>query len=128
MVVEGMTIRDGETFEPISTIALPSMSVEDRNGAALVFSPEKSVLLTNIHGSGRLFDVATGEQIGVPFPDDIGNSGVNWGEVPQLATVNEYAILLWNLDMSTWPDIACSFARSNMTHLEWERWGPRDEA
>jgi DNA-binding SARP family transcriptional activator len=124
---ESITIRDGETFELIHEMDLPSVDSEKWNDAALIFSADNSLLLANVDGVGRLWDVAAGEPIGRPFPNEGGNSGVNWGELPQLATVNHVALLLWNLDTTSWRDLACTFAGSNLTTSEWEQWGPQDQ-
>jgi WD40 repeat protein len=125
---DGIAIRDGSTFELIRHIDLPSVAADTRNDASLIFSDDKSLLLTNVDGSGRLWDVTTGEPIGGPFPNDrFGISGVNWGEQLQLVTVNDQAVLQWNLDTDSWAGIACRMAGSNLTRSEWEQWGPRDE-
>ena len=124
---QGIAIRDGTTFETIRTMDLPSVGVGGWNFPALIFSADNSLLLTNVDGPGRLWDAATGEPIGTAFPNPIGNTGVNWGELPQLVTLTDQAILHWKLDTSTWGDVACTFAGSNLTQLEWEQWGPKDQ-
>ncbi|MDG2112371.1 MAG: hypothetical protein P8N02_07145 [Actinomycetota bacterium] len=37
------------------------------------------------------------------------------------------SFLLWNLDTSTWFDIACQAAGRNLTSEEWKQFGPRNE-
>ena len=108
---ESIAIRDGDTFEPIHEMDLPSVDSETWSDAALIFSEDNSLLLTNVDGVGRLWDVATGEPVGRPFPNEGGNSGVNWGRLPQLVTVNDPALLLWNLDTGTWREEACVLRR-----------------
>ena len=124
---ESITIRDGQTFEPIHVIGLPSFDSQRWNDRSLIFSEDNSLLLSNVDGVGRLFDVSTGAPIGRPFPNEGGDSGVNWGTLPQLVTVNDRAVLHWNLDTSTWSDLACAFAGSELTPSEWEEWGPNDQ-
>jgi hypothetical protein len=110
-------------------IDVPSLAAAVWNDAALIFSDDGSLLLSNVDGAGRLWDVATGEPIGAPIANGVfaGNSGVNWGEHPQLVTVNDRAVLQWNLDTASWPEIACRVAGSNLTPAEWEQWRPSDE-
>jgi DNA-binding SARP family transcriptional activator/tRNA A-37 threonylcarbamoyl transferase component Bud32/WD40 repeat protein len=126
---DGIDIRNGSTFEVIRHIDLPAASADVWNDPALIFSADTSLLLTNVDGPGRLWDVATGEPIGRPAANELigGNSGVNWGEFPQLVTVNDRAVLQWNLDPGSWPQLACRVAGSNLTRSEWDQWGPRDE-
>jgi WD40 repeat protein len=123
-----VTIRDGATLEPIREMVGPIGTENSWGDAALLFSPDNSLLLTNHDRVGRLWDLASGEQIGIEFPTHrSSNTGINVGDYLQLATVTERHVLTWNLDVTTWPAIACSTASSNLTRDEWQQWGPRDE-
>ena len=121
-----VTIRDGETFESIRTMVGATGTSNTWGGGTLLFSPDKSTLLTNFDGPGRLWDVARGEQIGLPFPSFTGTSGANAGDQLLLLTASEDSVLYWNLDMSTWAAAACRAAGSELTEGEWDQWGPRD--
>jgi hypothetical protein len=123
-----VTIRDGHTFEPIremvGAISLGNTWAE----GALIFSKDNSLLLTNHDDRPRLWDVATGQQVGVEFPtDERTNSGVNFGDTLQLVTGAPDSALVWNLDVAEWAEIACRVAGSNLRRSEWDQWGPRDE-
>ncbi len=91
------------------------------------FSVGNEHLLTSRDGTVRLWDVESGAQIGVPFPNDVEvSAGGRSGDVLQLVTAVEDNLLIWNLDTSTWFDVACDAAGRNMTRAEWEQFGPRD--
>jgi WD40 repeat protein len=123
-----ISVRDGQTFE--SVVDLVGAPGDENLWAtgALLFSKDASVLLTNVDGPGRLWEVQTGQQIGLAFETHrTTNSGVNEGENLQLITGTEEHALIWNLNMDEWPEIACKTAGSNLTEDEWRQWGPRDE-
>ena len=123
-----IVVRDGTTFEVVRSIDSPSFGVETWNDAALIFSADNQFLLTNIDNEGQFWDVASGERIGRPFPNHPqANSGVNWGTHPQLITTTENSALVWNLNVDTWPALACRAAGSEITAQEWAQWGPNDE-
>jgi len=120
-----ITIRDGETLEPLRTMAGASAP----SGAAhLLFSADGTQLLTTFDGPARLWDVETGRQVGSGFESqESTNAAVNRNDsVLQLVTNSEQRALVWNLDTAAWAEIACAVAGSNLTRAEWEQWGPRD--
>ena len=81
-------------------------------------------MLTNFDGPGRLWDVESGRQIGGTFPTVSGtNSGANEGDGFHLVTATDESILIWNLDLDSWPSIACRLAGSGFTTDEWAQWG-----
>ena len=123
-----ITVRDGNSFEPIAEMVGAAGIGNTFAGGALVLSDDNSLLLTNFDGPGRLWDVSTGQQIGSDFETSrVTNTGVNFGETLQLITGTEEHALIWNLDMDEWPEIACKTAGSNLTEDEWKQWGPRDD-
>jgi hypothetical protein len=46
---------------------------------------------------------------------------------PSLFTSVGDEVLIWNLDVEAWPEIACQAAGRNLTRQEWDRFGPPDE-
>ena len=123
-----ITIRHGDTFEPIREMVGAVGSSNTWAEGALLLSADKSLLLTNHDGAARLWDVATGQQIGVEFPNaEQTIPGVNFGQTLQLVTGANESALVWNLDTTEWAEIACRVAGSNLTRDEWAQWGPRDE-
>jgi WD40 repeat protein len=120
-----ISIRDGETFEALEVLAGAGHVTHPH---PLIFSPDNVFLLSAFDGSGRLWDVGTGTPIGIAFPQLAGAiAGMNVNEDGlRLMTASEQSALIWNLDTSTWADIACGAAGSNLTAAEWKQWGPRD--
>jgi WD40 repeat protein len=60
-----ITIRDGETFEPIRQLVGATGTFNNWAGGPLLFSEDSAFLLTDHDNVARLWDVATGQQIGV---------------------------------------------------------------
>lgn len=77
----------------------------------------------------RLRTIESDQQIGDAFPAAKStNSGVNVGPNGlQLITGSERGATIWNLDVDSWPEIACRAAGSELTEDEWAQWGPKDE-
>lgn len=123
-----ITIRDGTTFEPVIEMVGETGIGNAWADGTMFFSDDNATLLSNHDKSARLWDIETGRQIGDPFPSlHATNSGINIGpEGFQLVTMAEASILYWNLDIDSWPDIACKFADSELTDSEWLQWGPAD--
>ena len=96
---------------------------------ALIFSEDNSLLLTNHDNAARLWDVATGQQIGVEFPNaERILTGVNFGDTLQLVTgASESGARVEPRTSPSGPGTACRVAGSNLTRDEWDQWGPRDE-
>ncbi len=123
-----ITIRDGVSFETIRNLLGTAGTTNAWNDGTLLFSQDSSMLLTNFDGPPRLWDVETGAQIGIPFPSvRATNSGISVGDDFNVVTASEDAILVWNLDITNWPDVACRLAGAELTNEEWLQWGPRDE-
>jgi hypothetical protein len=34
---------------------------------------------------------------------------------------------IWNIELDDWPELACLAAGRNLTHQEWEEFGPRGQ-
>ena len=63
------------------------------------------------------------------FPNDPGfvASGADAsGPLRLISGVGDHA-LIWNLDVETWPGIACLAAGRNLAQEEWEQFGPTGE-
>jgi DNA-binding SARP family transcriptional activator/WD40 repeat protein len=123
-----VTIRDGETFRPIRRMIGAARPVGPYRSGPMIFSENGAFLLTNHDNVIRLWDVKTGEQIGTDITTLEGTvSGIGGGSVLHGITAEENHALIWNLDLETWPELACQVAGSNLTRSEWEQWGPVDE-
>ena len=103
--------------------------LQPKLGQHLRWSEDGRLLVSLFEDVGRLWDVESGQQIGDPFPNEPGAfPGAQTGEVPQLVTMVDDWIHIWNLDVDSWPDIACEAAGRNMTEAEWEPPGPPGES
>jgi len=123
-----VTVRDGSSFEVVIAMVGAVGTGNSWAEGALMFSPDNSLLVSNHDNVGRLWDVASGQQVGVDVPTDEGtSSGVNSGATLQLVTGTAHSALVWDLDTDSWVEIACRTAGSNLSRVEWEQWGPRDE-
>jgi DNA-binding SARP family transcriptional activator/WD40 repeat protein len=128
-----VSLRDPDDGNVISTLSAARNIVSLVDGSPW-FDADGSAMLTTFDGAVRLWDVASGVQIGDPFPHDATDeagfasrdAGGASGEVMQLATAVGDVVLVWNLDTSTWFDIACRAAGRNMTRAEWQQFGPAD--
>jgi hypothetical protein len=69
------------------------------------------------------------QPIGDAFPHAATNNqpATQAVEAHALATVVDDTVVMWNLDLDAWPEIACRAAGRNMTAAEWEEFGPQDE-
>jgi DNA-binding SARP family transcriptional activator/WD40 repeat protein/type II secretory pathway predicted ATPase ExeA len=75
--------------------------------------------------SARVWDATTGEQVGRALPFTGGNETRFSDDGKLLVVPGSESISIWNMDTSTWPDIACEVAGRNLSRTEWERLGPR---
>lgn len=121
---DGVTaLRDPVTFEVIRE--LPGMATPEDLLPGLRWSPDSRFLLGAFSRRARLWDVEAATLLGDPFPSDPGRTYVQGGFA--LATIVGDDVLVWNIQVDTWPDIACQVAGRNMTRAEWEQFGPQGE-
>ena len=77
------------------------------------------------HGEIRLWDVATGRQMGQSF---VGHQDVAWAitfspDGKKLASGGrDGAIIVWDLDLDSWIKQACDIANRNFTEAEWQQY------
>ena len=70
--------------------------------------------------------MATGTVIGAfPHRTGLAASGVGIGPQLRLVTMDAEHALIWNLDVTSWPEIACRAAGRNLTSAEWAQFGPK---
>ncbi|MGB5758312.1 MAG: AAA family ATPase, partial [Acidimicrobiales bacterium] len=124
-----ITIRDGQTLQVQRTMTGPAGTSNSWSGqGGLHFSPDDRYLLTNIDGTARLWDVASGLQVGAPIETATGtNSSISVGAQLQLVTGTEDHALIWDLDIDSWVGAVCRVADGGLTEADWQQWGPRDE-
>ena len=110
-----------QTLEPIGS---PMIGPSGGGGFSLGLSADRARLLSGGVNS-VLWDVAERTQIGDTFP------GIQMWPGPDASdrgfSVEDGNILVWSLNTDEWYGIACRAAGRNMTRVEWEEVGLRDE-
>ena len=120
------SIRDADTYEVLRT--LEGGADPEIFGGWMSWSDDGRYLLGTHEIAPRLWDVDAGVQIGDRFPHE---PGIRYfgadGDQLQLVTATADHVLVWDLDVDTWPDLACRVAGRNMTRDEWAAFGPAGE-
>ncbi len=119
-----IVLRDPETFQPIGN-PLVGSTAGGRLAAtqSMAFTPDGRYLLSTIDGSGRLFDVDARLQIGGGFPSAVGINTSPTSAADRLAVARGDQIMIYDLDIDSWFDIACRAAGRNFTIDEWHQFG-----
>jgi WD40 repeat protein len=120
-----VTVRDVRTFQPTGQTFLGNTSA-DNGDLGPWFTSDSTRMITVADGKGRLWDMATGVQIGGVFPTGEGWNGNASPNGLWLVTGEGDHMIRWNLDVESWPDLACRAAGRNLTRAEWKQFGPRD--
>jgi hypothetical protein len=103
---------------------VPHLQYLDNNDA-VAFSPDGRHLKVARLSGAQLWDAERLEPIGAPFPDGPDQRAATLAaDTNQLATVADRATLVWNIDLDTWPELACLAAGRKLTREEWEEFGP----
>lgn len=117
-----ITIRDADSLQPIGTLLGNTDAV-----AGLSHGPffiDDQYMITTADGSGRLWDLDAGASVGSPFPSDAGTSPNASMSGRWLVTIEDSSAIVWELDLASWPELACRVAGRGMTIAEWEAFGP----
>lgn len=123
----GLEVRDPIDLRSVLVGPLPGED-DPSFGSFLQITDDGRYLKTSGAGNARLWDPATLAPIGGPFPhDDELWAATLATATNQLATVVDGATIVWNVDLDTWPDLACLAAGRNLTRSEWEEFGPAGE-
>jgi len=121
-----VTLRDPDTFEVVGT--LEGSRLTDHLTNLTVYSMDDGrMLLSAVNSAPQLWDAESGRPVGGTFPTDAGLGFDGHDGLDMVVTGVGEHFLVWNLDTSTWRDIACEAAGRNMTLDEWNRWGPQGE-
>ncbi|MGD9752007.1 MAG: hypothetical protein AB7W59_13535, partial [Acidimicrobiia bacterium] len=120
-----ISVRDPHTWAFRRTLA-GGVSGDDPIDQGLYLSAHGEYLLTTRDGQPRLWHLPSSTLIGT-FPRKPGTAvaGQDLGDQLVLATVDGDAVHVWNLDVATWPAIACRAAGRNLSAREWAQFGPR---
>ena len=122
-----IVLRDPVTYEELQILEGGTTAADTFIINGPLISPDGEYLLTLRDQTPRLWHLPTSTDLGT-FPHDPGPQAIghDLGDQLQLVTsVGEYGIL-WNLDIDSWPVIACRAAGRNLTASEWDQLGPRD--
>ncbi|MFV2001002.1 MAG: BTAD domain-containing putative transcriptional regulator [Acidimicrobiia bacterium] len=121
-----LMLRDPQNGEPIQDL-LGAHDASEVFAFGPFFSRDDGLVVSIFDGLPRLWDTATGIQIGDSFPNDEGivPGGAEGAEIRLVTGVGEY-LLVWNLDTESWLDIACRAVGRNLTRDEWDKFGPAD--
>ncbi len=83
---------------------------------------------TTPDGEAALYDIATGQRIGVPFPSLGPNGAASLSpDGSTLLSGDGTGLFAWDVDLTHWRDLACTAAGRNLTHEEWAQYLPADE-
>jgi len=118
-----LALRDPVTHE-IERQLVGSGSLDFADGL-FFFDESGGYLVTAADGTAQLWDLENGVPIGDPFPNDANNriAGAD-GSPPRFVTAVGNHRLIWEIDVESWPAMACRVAGRNMTEAEWEQFGP----
>jgi WD40 repeat protein/class 3 adenylate cyclase len=123
LIAAGGTIDKQVTLWDVSTHKLVGRLPHPTVLAGLAFDPGGKTLATvTIHGTARLWDVASRRQIGLvlPGPSVFANVGFD-PNGNQLVTLYEDGTgVVWDVDPDHWKQRACSVAGRSLTREEWE--------
>jgi WD40 repeat protein len=121
-------VRDSATFQPTGIeLQLGTTGAVALEGRGLTFTSDGRYLLSTVD-EPRLLETESWTAIGDPFPSERGfrtQATQGAGYVP---TVVGGKVVIWDLDPSSWPDVACRAAGRNLTEAEWAQFGPADQS
>jgi WD40 repeat protein len=124
---EGLEIRDAADLRTVLAGPVPSEE-EPGLGRVLEITTDGRYLKTAGVTGAQLWDAETLQPIGGLFPDDaMAWSATLASDTNQLATTIDGALVVWNIELDEWPEIACLAAGRNLTRAEWEEFGPAGE-
>ena len=98
-------------------------------GESVAWTTDGRFIMTDGDDGARLWDAVTLDPIGGVFPHDVARQSAELapGGLRLVTQVGD-EVVVWNVDMDSWPDIGCRAVGRNMTQAEWTQFGPRDAA
>ncbi|MFQ5555540.1 MAG: WD40 repeat domain-containing protein, partial [Acidimicrobiia bacterium] len=120
-------LRDPTTLQPDGGPLLGNTDAVTGFSHGPFFSADGRFLVTASDGQGRIWDLESRTQVGSTFPNAPGavSSASMTGE--WLATFESDSVLIWDLDVDRWYEIACRAAGRNLERDEWTQFGPTGE-
>ncbi|NNE13278.1 MAG: WD40 repeat domain-containing protein, partial [Ilumatobacter sp.] len=117
-----LALRDATTHD-VLRIMVGSGSPNIADGL-FFFGNDRRYLVTAVDSAARLWDLESGVLIGDPFPNDRDNRVGGADGMPRFVTAVGGHRLIWELDVESWPALACRAAGRNLTREEWDVLGP----
>jgi DNA-binding SARP family transcriptional activator/WD40 repeat protein len=122
-----ITVRDPQSFQPDGNPLLGNTDGIEGFSQGPMFTDDSRWMTTTMDGALRLWDFEERRLVGKPFPEtDEGitysSSGAHYG-----VTLLDGRAVVWDLDVTNWPAIACRAAGRNLTADEWSQFGPAGE-
>ncbi len=121
-----VTMRDASTFQPNGRRFVGNTGTLNQDWGPY-FSADGRFMMTAFDLQPRLWDMATGQQIGGTFPFDPSYGSSASRNLRWAVTGRDARLIRWDLNVDRWPDVACRAAGRNMTKAEWEQYGPAGE-
>ena len=122
---QGLDVRDPSTFDVIRGI--PSETLTFFLTRALDISADGSMIIVQSIDGPRLYDFATLEPIGDPYPHEAwsaeGPSATYAHDVDRLATNVGASVVVHDVDPDMWESNACLLAGRNLSRAEWTHYG-----
>jgi WD40 repeat protein len=124
----GMELRRGSDLAllrgPVPTINVSGLGGQNPD----ILAGDRYAVTGGFPGGATLWDLETLTPVGDPFPHvtDYRHPSLA-ADAKLLATTTGTEAVIWNVDVESWPDIACRAAGRNMTADEWPVFGPQYE-
>jgi hypothetical protein len=108
---------------PVPTINVTGLGGQNPD----ILAGDRYAVTGGFPGGATLWDLETLTPVGDPFlhVTDYRHPSLA-ADAKLLATTTGTEAVIWNVDVESWPDIACRAAGRNMTATEWEELGPQD--
>jgi WD40 repeat protein len=124
LLAAGGTIDKQVTLWDVNTHKLMGRLPHPTVLTTLAFDPRGKTLATvTIHGTARLWDVASRRQIGLALPGPsvwFANVGFNANGTQLVTVYQDGTGVVWDVDPDHWKQRACAVAGRSLTRVEWE--------
>ena len=119
-------LRDPVTGDPTGPPMVGNTDADSAQSQGPYWSPDGRSLISISDGFGRIWDIETRTQVGSSFPNDRSKDPIVSLNGRWLGTFTEGRFVVWDLDIDSWPELACQAAGRNLTAEEWNQFGPND--
>ncbi len=121
----GLELRSAETYEVIKDPIRALGSFGAGGQSPDILAGDRYAVVSGSQDGAIIWDLEAFARVGDAFPYDTDyRHAAVASEAMLLAGVHNGETLVWNVDVDSWPDIACRAAGRNLTVDEWEAYGP----